>query len=71
MNECKATRDVKTGAAGFGRYASIDVLQAYTGLGRHKALEIGRKSNAVIKVGRRVVYDLQKIDEYMASLATT
>lgn len=52
-----------------GRFVSMDELRQYTGLGRDSAMKIGRDSGAVIKIGRRVVYDLKKIDEYLESLA--
>lgn len=50
------------------RYADINALQAYTSLGRNTAAEIGREAGAVIRIGRRTVYDLRKIDEYMSRL---
>ena len=52
-----------------GRFVSMDELRQYTGLGRVSATKIGRDSGAIIKIGRRVVYDLKKIDEYLESLA--
>ena len=51
------------------RYVSMDELRQYTSLGRDSAMKIGRDSGAIIKIGRRVVYDLKKIDEYLESLA--
>ena len=54
---------------GLGRFVPMDELRQYTGLGRVSAAKIGRDSGAVIKIGRRVVYDLKKIDEYLESLA--
>lgn len=70
MNGNTINREIRTNMGSFGRYTSIEGLQAYTSLGRGKAIELAKECGAVIKVGARVVYDLQKIDEYMASLAT-
>lgn len=52
------------------RYLGISELCSYTNLGKNTAREIGIKSGAVIKYGRRVVYDRERIDTYLGSLAS-
>ncbi len=54
---------------GNSRYVGIDVLQEYLGLGRASAVKIAEAAQAVVRIGRRVVYDLTKIDAYMETLA--
>ena len=54
---------------GCTRFVAIDELQQYTGLGKATASKIGKECGASIKIGRRVVYDLHKIDAYFESLA--
>ena len=53
------------------RYVDDDSLAAYTSLGRNSALRIGEESCASIRLGRRTVYDLRKIDEYMEKQRTS
>lgn len=50
------------------RLFSVEALQRYTGLGRTTAVKIGKESGAVRKIGRRVLFDRQKIDAYIDSL---
>lgn len=52
----------------YGRYLDLRELRAYTRIGRDSATKLGRDAGAVIKIGRRVVYDRTKIDEYMESM---
>ncbi len=40
-------------------------LQALLGCGKDAAKEIGTKANAKIKVGRRVFWNVQKVQEYL------
>lgn len=54
---------------GAGRFVSMDELQQHIGMGRSSAAKVAQDAKAVIKYGRRVVYDLSKIDAYMESLA--
>ncbi len=44
-------------------------LQQILSLGRKSAVEIGNLANAKIIVGRRVVWNLQKIQEYLYDIA--
>lgn len=53
---------------GFGRTMDTHALCAYLGLGQYAARDIAQNAGAIIKVGRRVVYDRMKIDAYMDSL---
>lgn len=50
------------------RYVDIQGLMAYTSLGRNNALKIGEESGSKKKLGRRVIYDLNKIDSYISKL---
>lgn len=50
------------------RYASVTELMEYISTGRNKAMQIGKDSGALIKLGRRAVYDLRVIDAYMEKL---
>lgn len=52
-----------------GRYLSIKELQAYTSLGESTARKIGAESGAVVRIGRRVLFDRQRIDDYMQARA--
>lgn len=64
----KARKDKKLYSQ--ARYLSIEELVAYTSLGRNTAREIGVKSGAAIKIGRRAIYDREKIDTYLESIGT-
>ena len=50
-----------------GRYMGIDELKNYISLGEGTARKIGAESGAVVRIGRRVLYDRQQIDAYMES----
>lgn len=47
----------------------INGLQAMLSIGRNTAAEIGEKAGAVIRVGRRKLYNVRKIEEYMNKLS--
>ena len=53
------------------RYVSLPVLMRYTGLGRPSAEKLAEASHARCKIGQgrtgRVIYDLVKIDKYIAA----
>lgn len=61
----KRTRETNT----IGRYLDIQALCSYTNVGRNTARNIATQAGAVIKFGHRVVYDREKIDRFMESLA--
>ena len=51
---------------------TVDVrgIMALFGIGRNKAMEIGKKSGAVIHISsRRTLYSVEKVKAYMESLA--
>ncbi|MBR6172758.1 MAG: hypothetical protein IKQ49_06260 [Eubacterium sp.] len=39
------------------------------GVGRNKAMEVGKNAGAVIHLGKRTVYKVDKINEYLNTLA--
>jgi hypothetical protein len=47
----------------------IEELRAYTNLGKNKAMELGVISGSKLRIGRRVLYDKQRVDDYIDSLA--
>jgi hypothetical protein len=44
-------------------------LQQILSLGRKSAVEIGVAANAKIVIGKRIVWSLKKIEEYLYSIA--
>lgn len=58
------TREVKENK----RLVDIPEFMSYTGLGRNNAMKFGEKIGCKIKIGRRVLYDLRKADQYFDSL---
>ena len=50
------------------RYVDIKDLMVYTSLGRNKAMKLGVDANAKIKLGKRAIYDLQRVDEHLQKL---
>lgn len=49
----------------YGRLMGIHELQLYTSLGRNSAMELGKNANAIVRMGKRVLYDRQKIDKWI------
>ena len=47
----------------------INGLQAMLSIGRNTAAEIGEKAGAVIRIGRRKLYNVSKIEAYMNKLS--
>ena len=47
----------------------INGLQDILSVGKNTAIRIGEESGAAIKIGRRKLYSVEKINEYMKSLA--
>lgn len=47
----------------------IEGLKGMLSVGRTTAEEIARNAEAVIKVGRRKLYNVKKVEEYMRTLA--
>ncbi|MDY2814580.1 MAG: hypothetical protein SOU03_11630 [Dorea sp.] len=57
-----------TMAAGESRLMDTEELRAYTNLGRNNAMKLGEEIGAKVRIGRRVLWDRRKIDEYLNSL---
>lgn len=47
------------------RYANLTDLSIYLSLGRQSADQLAREAGAKKKIGKRAIYDLQRIDEYL------
>ena len=50
------------------RLLSLSELQAYLSVGQSTAWKLGRESGALVKIGRRALYDRRKIDAYVDRL---
>lgn len=50
------------------RLVDVTDFMEYTGLGRNNAMKLGEEIGCKIKIGRRVLYDLRKADQYFDSL---
>lgn len=50
------------------RFVDTPGFMLYTGLGRNNAMKLGEKIGCKIKIGKRVLYDLRKADQYFNSL---
>lgn len=61
------TRTVTT-TVGESRLMDTEELRAYTNLGRNNAMKLGKEIGAKVQIGRRVLWDRRKIDEYFNSL---
>lgn len=59
------TNDLEAGNA---RLMDTEELRSYTSLGRNSAMKLGEEIGAKVKIGRRVLWDRRKIDEYFNSL---
>ena len=61
---------------GYSNYQLIPVsvdtdgLQTILGCGRNTAIQIGTEASARIMVGRRVLWNVAKIQEYLNSVST-
>lgn len=51
-----------------GRLMDTEELRAYTGLGRNNEMKFGEEIGAKVKVGKRVLWDRKKIDQYLDEL---
>ena len=54
--------------SGETRLMDTEELRAYTNLGRNKAMELGEEIGAKVKIGKRVLWDRVKIDQYLNEL---
>lgn len=50
------------------RLLDTDELRAYTNLGRNNAMKLGEEIGAKVKIGKRVLWDKVKIDQYLDGL---
>lgn len=50
------------------RFLSIEEFMAYTSLGRTSAMKLGKEIGCTMRVGKRVLYDTRKADQYFNSL---
>ena len=57
-----------TAIAETSRLMDTEELRAYTSLGRNNAMKLGEEIGAKVKIGRRVLWDKRKVDEYFDSL---
>ena len=57
-----------TAEVGKARMMDTEELRAYTNLGRNSAMKLGEDIGAKVQIGRRVLWDRRKIDEYFNSL---
>ena len=57
-----------TAEAGKARMMDTEELRAYTNLGRYSAMKLGEEIGAKVQIGRRVLWDRRKVDEYFNSL---
>lgn len=53
---------------GESRLMDTNELRAYTNLGRNMATKLGIEAGAKIKMGKRVLWDKVKIDQYLNEL---
>lgn len=61
MTERQTPRQVSE----YGRLMGIKELMSYTSLGRNSALELGKNACAIVRIGKRVLYDRKKIDTWI------
>ena len=50
------------------RYMGTRELCTYLSVGQSMAREIGEKAGARVKLGRRILFDVQAIDAYIAGM---
>ena len=50
------------------RLMDTEELRAYTNLGRNNAMKFGEHVGAKVQIGRRVLWDRAKIDQYFNDL---
>jgi len=48
-----------------------DELRTYTNLGRNNAMKLGEEIGAKVKIGKRILWDRVKIDQYLNELTGT
>lgn len=59
-------RKIKDAGTNVDKYAiGIDALAEMIGVGRNSAAEIGEKANAIIRIGRRKLYNVARVQAYI------
>lgn len=58
----------RTSASVKPRLLGIEEFMVYTSLGRGSALKLGREIGCTVRIGKRVLYDTRKVDQYFDSL---
>ncbi len=53
---------------GESRLMDTEELRVYTNLGRNSAMKLGEEIGAKVRIGRRVLWDRVKVDQYFNSL---
>ena len=61
-------KKVENTTTGGSRLIDTEELKSYTGLGRNNAMKLGEEIGAKVKIGRRVLWDRVKVDQYLDSL---
>ena len=47
------------------RFVDIKGFMEYTTLGKNRATEFGKEIGCRVRVGKRILYDLRKADQYL------
>ena len=58
----------KATADELSRLMSVEELGRYICLGRNSAMKLGEEIGAKVQIGRRVMYDRVKVDQYFDSV---
>lgn len=61
-------RSRKVITTGASRLIDTEELRAYTNLGKNSAVKLGEEIGARVQIGRRVLWDRVKVDQYFNSL---
>lgn len=65
--KCMRNRTTMAGVSK-SRLMDTEELRAYTNLGRNNAMKLGEDIGAKVQIGRRVLWDRVKVDQYFNSL---
>lgn len=50
------------------RLVDVTAFISYVGVGRNSAMKLGEEIGCKVRIGKRVLYDLRKADQYFNSL---
>ena len=59
---------IRVTESGRSRLMDTDELKAYTNIGRNNAINLGKECGAEVKIGRRILWDRVKVDQYINGL---